>query len=262
MRLTEKSRWTYQGPPLSRREAEAIIARDAWVPVVRDLLPDRPLDMIELGCAPGYLSAAVMLDRPWTPFGIDYSDDCNLYLETLRGLGMNPTLFKRDLFGEKLDRKFDAVCSFGLIEHFRGRTLEELLAIHDDYLAPGGYLVILVPNFTGYQYFWHYLFDRPDLDNHNVDVMQPATFAWFEQRGYQTLYNDYTGYFRVWGNSSWTFTWLTGKAVAALSKAISAVSGAAAQIGLQLRGRSFSPYLLYIAQKPQSPRRPPAALEF
>lgn len=252
MRLTDKSRWTYKGAPLSRAEAEGIIARDAWIPVVRAMLPHRPLDMLELGCAPGYLSAAAMLDKPWTPYGIDYSDDSELYLKTLQGLGMNPTLFRGDLFAEKVNRTFDVVCSFGLIEHFRGRTLENLLDIHDHYLTPGGYLVIVVPNFTGYQYLWHYIFDRPDLDNHNVDVMQPATFACFEQRGYRTLFNDYTGHFRVWGNSSWNSTWLTGKIVAGLSKAISATSGTAARIGLQLRGRSFSPYLLYIAQKPEA----------
>lgn len=252
MRLTDKSRWTYKGRPLSRAQAQAIIDRDTWIPVVRKMLPDKPLEMIELGCAPGYLSAAVMLDKPWTPYGIDYSDDAGLYLETLQGLGMNPTLFRQDLFAEKLDRTFDVVCSFGLIEHFRGRTLEDLLDIHNEYLAPGGYLVIVVPNFTGYQYFWHYLFDRPDLDNHNIDVMQPATFSCFQQRGYRMLYNAYTGHFRVWGNSSWASTWITGKAVAGLSKAISAASGAAARVGLKLCGRSFSPYLLYIAQKPEA----------
>jgi len=249
MRLTEKSRWTYRGPPLSRQGAETIIAREEWVPIVRQLLPDRPMEMIELGCAPGYLSAAVMLDKPWKPFGVDYSDDAELYVATLRGLGMEPTLYKADLFDRNIDRTFDAVCSYGLIEHFRGRSLDELLELHDHYLRPSGYLVILVPNFTGFQYFWHYLFDRPDLDNHNIDVMQPSTFSWFEERGYRTLFKQYVGTLRLWGNSGWTGTWLTGKAAAGLAKLVSAVARAGARIGLRLHGRTFSPYLLFVAQK-------------
>lgn len=250
MRLTNKSRWRYAAPPLSREGAEAIIRRDEWVAKVRALLPDRPLDMLELGCAPGNYSAAVMLDRPYRPFGVDYSDDSGLYLTTLRGFGVEPTLYERDLFGEPLGRTFDAVCSYGLIEHFRGRSLDRLLDIHDSYVAPGGYVVIAVPNFTGFQYFWHYLFDRPDLDNHNLDVMQAATFDCFEVRGYLTLFCDFSGQFRLWGNSGWTTTWFTGKAVAALAKAITGVSLGLERFGLKLRGRSFSPYLLYVAQKP------------
>lgn len=252
MRLTDKPRWRYAAPPLDREGAEAIIRRDEWLTTVRALLPDRPLDLLELGCAPGNYSAAVVLDRPYRPFGIDYSDDSGLYLTTLRGLGMEPKLYERDLFGDPLGRTFDAVCSFGLIEHFRGRTLEELLAIHDQYLAPGGYLVIAVPNFTGLHYVWHYLFDRPDLDHHNVDVMQPATFRWFEECGYRTLFLDYSGQLRLWGNSGWTATWLGGKAVAALAKVISAAATGAGKLGIKLRGRTFSPFLLYVAQKPGS----------
>lgn len=254
MRLTDQERWRYREPPLARAGAEAIQRREEWVRVIRKALPEEPLDVLELGCAPGTLSAAVMLDRPWTPFGIDYSPDADRYVETLRGLGMTPTLWKGDLFETRLERTFDVVCSFGLIEHFRGGTLDSLLALHDDYLKPGGHLVIAVPNFTGFQYFWHYLFDRPDLDNHNVDVMQPATFRWFEERGYRTLYRDYCGRMRLWGNSGWTFNRFTGKAVAALAKGISAVAGGLARIGLKLRGRSWSPYFLYIARKPGSTR--------
>lgn len=250
MRLTDKTRWRYAAPPLGREGAEAIIRRDEWLATVRSLLPKRPLDLLELGCAPGNYSAAVMLDRPYRPFGIDYSDDSGLYLATLRGLGMEPTLYERDLFGDPLGRTFDVVCSFGLIEHFRGRTLDELFAIHDTYLAPGGHLVIAVPNFTGFQYFWHYLFDRPDLDNHNVDVMQPATFRWFEERGYRTLFLGYSGQLRLWGNSGWTGSRLAGKAVAALAKSISALAAGLGRLGVKLRGRSFSPFLLYVAQKP------------
>jgi SAM-dependent methyltransferase len=252
MRLTDKSRWTYQRPAAARDDIVARIDREEWVRKIRETLPDEPLDVLELGCAPGDLSAAIMLNKPWAPFGIDYSDDAALYVETLRGIGKSPTLYKLDLFEQKIDRKFDVVCSFGLIEHFRGRMFDELLELHDHYLKPGGYLAAALPNFTGAQYLWHYLFDRPDLDNHNVDSMQPASFQLFEDLGYETLFNDYVGTFRVWGNSGWTWNWFLGKSVAALAKLLSLPFTLAAEVGLKLRGRSFSPYFLYIGRKPSS----------
>jgi hypothetical protein len=142
------------------------------------------------------------------------------------------------------------VCSFGLIEHFRGAEIDQVVMIHNKYVRPGGYVVILLPNFTGVQYFWHYLFDRPNLDSHNVGSMNLETFQVFDELGYTTLFKDFHGQFRVWGNSSWVGNWFTGKAVAALSHLISKTSGLLGRIGVKLTGRSLSPYILYIAQRP------------
>lgn len=252
MKLTQKTDWRYQLPAVTRDEITARIKREEWVQKVREMLPEAPLDLLELGCAPGDLSAAVVLDKPWTPFGIDFSDDADLYIQTLEGIGKSPTLFKFDLFEERIGRQFDIVCSFGLIEHFRGRTFDELLDLHDSYLKPGGYLVIVLPNLTGAQYVWHYIFDRPNLDKHNVDAMQPASFDAFERLGYRTLFKDYVGIFRIWGNSGWTSNWLLGKLVAALARLIGLGSRAAARLGIKLHGRAFAPYLLYIGRKPRT----------
>lgn len=249
MRLTDKERWTYPKDPISRREIDTIIARDEWLRVTKATLPNRAMDLFELGCAPGNFSAALCIDRPWSPYGIDYSDDAELYLRTMQQFGMKATLYEADIFEYKIDRDFDVVCSFGLIEHFRGSTLDRVLEMHDRYLRSGGYLVITVPNFTGLQYFWHYLFDRPDLDKHNVDVMQLETFKYFRDRGYNTLYLDFVGVMRLWGNSGWVGNWFLGKSVAAGAKGISALARLAAKLGLRLSGRAFAPYILYIAQK-------------
>lgn len=249
MRLTEKSRWSRRAPINDAQLLRRIRAREKWMDVITASLPDAPLEVLELGCSPGTLSAALMRGTQWTPFGIDYSDDADAYVKTLAGAGKSATLYKGDIFERRIDRQFDVVCSFGLIEHFRGGELDKLLEIHHSYVRPGGYLVILVPNFTGYQYFWHYLFDRPDLDNHNVDVMNPATFNTFEELGYRTIFKDYDGLFRVWGNSGWLGTWFTGKAVAALAHTVSGGAKLLSKVGLKLSGRSFAPYLLFIGQR-------------
>lgn len=255
MRLTNKSRWSGRSPVQDEHILRRIRTRDQWMGLVVESLPDGQLEVLELGCSPGILSAALMLGTQWQPFGIDYSDDAGAYLASLAVAGKTATLYKGDLFETPIGRQFDIVCSFGLIEHFRGGELDDLLGLHDRYLRPGGYVVIVVPNFTGFQYFWHYLFDRPDLDNHNVDVMQPATFKMFEDLGYTTIYKGYHGIFRLWGNSGWLGTWFTGKAVAALARAVSAAAKLLSKVGVRLSGRSFAPYLLFIGQKSKLPSR-------
>ena len=158
-------------------------------------------------------------------------------------------LYEFDLFKEKLDKKFDIVASYGLVEHFRGTTLDEIFKIHDQYLKTNGYLIINVPNFTGFQYLWHYIFDKPDLDNHNVDVMQPSSMLWFEKNGYEILFNDYVGIMRLWGNSGWTKYWLLGKMVAATAKTLSLFARGLSKIGIRLKGQTFSPNMLLVARK-------------
>jgi SAM-dependent methyltransferase len=249
MRLTDKSRWS-QRQALDQQALRRIRAREQWMDVIVASLPHVPLDVLELGCSPGTLSAAVVAGTPWRPFGIDYSDDAEQYVESLKHVGKVATLYKGDIFETHIDRQFDVVCSFGLVEHFSGGELDRLLEIHDRYVRPGGYLVILIPNFTGYQYLWHYMFDRPDLDNHNVGSMSPKTFNIFAGLGYKTIFNDYHGVLRVWGNSGWLGTWFTGKAVAALAHMVSGGAKILSKVGLKFSGRSFAPYLLFIGQKP------------
>lgn len=256
MRLTEKDRWTYPREDFSREAALATIRQDEWMVRLRELLPERELDILELGCAPGRLSAGLMLDKPWTPFGIDYSDDSDLYVSTLAAIGKQATLYRQDLFDTRIDRQFDAVVSFGLIEHFRGTSLDDLLALHDSYVEPGGYLAIVVPNFTGFQYAWHYIFDRPDLGIHNVDVMQPATFEVFDRLGYENIFKDYYGTMRLWGTTGVEKYIPVRKAFAGLAHGLSAAARTAAKVGLRLNGPAFSPYFMYVGRKPDAALKP------
>ncbi len=252
MRLTTKDRWRYENDHASRKNIEKIRVRDEWITVLKRTLPDGNLDYLELGCAPGQYTAALAEDKSWQISGIDYSDDAELFIDTLRLIGKEAKLYKKDLFDGSVNQSFDIVTSFGLVEHFRGALLDEVFKIHDSYLNEGGYLAIEVPNMTGFHYFWHYLFDRPDLDNHNLDVMQPATFEWFDNQCYETLFCDYVGGLRLWGNSGWTKYRLIGKVVAAVAVALSKAAHLLDKAGLKLRGRTFSPALLYIARKTKS----------
>jgi SAM-dependent methyltransferase len=249
MKLTEKERWRYSSTWGSRRTIEMVKKRDEWLSVVRRIVPAGPLRYLELGCAPGLYTAALAEGTQWEISGIDYSDDAERFVETLLIVGKQVKLHHADMFRERINEYFDIVCSFGLVEHFRGSSLDEVLKLHDSYVEDGGYLVIEMPNFTGFQYFWHYIFDRPDLDNHNVDVMQPAAMQWFEQHGYEILFNDYVGAMRLWGNSGWLRFWLVGKLVAGVAVGLSKVARTLDAFGIRFRGRSWSPDFLMIARK-------------
>ena len=249
MKLTDQSHWRYDISHATKKNLKNIRRRDEWLQVVEKFIPNDPLDYLELGCAPGQYSAVLSEGKEWRVSGIDYSEDADLFIETLGLVNKKAELFKMDMFSERIDRSFDIVISIGLVEHFRGEMLDDVFKLHDSYVKPGGFVVIQMPNFTGFQYFWHYLFDRPDLDNHNIDVMQPQSLQWFADHGYEVLFNDYVGVLRLWGNSSWTHIRFLGKAVAALGILFSKIAIVFDRLGIKLRGRTWSPGLLIIAKK-------------
>ncbi len=248
-RLTDKERWRYVRQSATRKNIDAIKRREEWLSIVENLVPKSDLSYLELGCAPGQYTAALAESTAWNVSGIDYSADAELFKETMAVIGKEATLYQIDMFEEQVKAKFDIVTSIGLVEHFRASLLDEVFALHDGYAKPGGYVVIMVPNFTGLNYLWHYVFDRPDLDRHNIDVMQPVVFDWFREKNYEVLYNDYVGVMRLWGNSGWTRYWILGKGVAAIAVGLSKVALLLDKLGLHLRGRSWSPSLLFIARK-------------
>ena len=249
MKLTGKERWRYNAKWGEMRTIRMVRKRDEWLHVVRRLVPAGPMRYLELGCAPGLYTAALAEGTQWAISGIDYSDDAERFIATLATVGKVATLHQADMFNQRIDGRFDIVCSFGLVEHFRGSSLDDVLSLHDAYVAEGGYVVIQMPNFTGFQYFWHYLFDQPDLDNHNVDVMQPVAMKWFEQRDYEILFNDYIGVMRLWGNTGWLRFRLLGKLVAGLAVGLSKLALVLDAVGIRLQGRSWSPALLMVARK-------------
>ena len=253
-RLTSKDRWRYSQKLVTRENISVIQKRDEWVAVVQQLLSEEEVEYLELGCAPGQYTAAISEARPWKISGIDYSDDAELFTKTLANAGKTSTLHHIDMFQQQIDQRFDIVSSFGLVEHFRGSTLDQVLRLHDFYTKPSGTVVIVVPNFTGFNYVWHYLFDRPDLDRHNIDVMQPVVFEWFSHRGYEVLFNDYVGVLRLWGNSGWIRYKFLGRAIAGIAVLLSKVARGLAMMGFSLTGRTWSPFLVFVARKPEYSR--------
>ena len=140
--------------------------------------------VLEIGCAPGKWLALLAERRGLRPAGIEYSPEglrATRRNFELLGIG-EAELIEADFFALPPEPRFDAVASYGLVEHFDDP--ESVLDRHVAWLRPGGKLVIGVPNFRGVHGALQRLLDPAILALHNLDVMRPEFFArWAGARG-------------------------------------------------------------------------------
>jgi hypothetical protein len=203
-----------------------------------------------LGCAPGICTAALVHDSNWNISGIDLSDKADVFVETLAQVDKQVNLYKFDLLLDSLDKKFDVVASFGLIEHFSDESLDQILQNHDHYLQSKGTLIIEVPNFNGFQYFWHKLFDSSDLKIHNLEIMSPIVISEFYRKlGYEITFCDYIGELHVWGSTAFNNK-LFKLFAKLLAKSVNITSTILNSGGFTIHGKNYSPAILLIAVKP------------
>ena len=154
---------------------------------------------LEFGCFPGRF-LAVLGELGFELHGIDLTPRVETDLPAwLRGLGHRTGTFARgDVFLHEWPRRFEVVCSFGLIEHFA--AWEDLFRRHARLVAPGGWLFISTPNFrSGLQGFVHRHLDQENLAKHNVAAMDPD--RWRElarEEGLEVVESGGFGSFDCW----------------------------------------------------------------
>jgi 2-polyprenyl-3-methyl-5-hydroxy-6-metoxy-1,4-benzoquinol methylase len=178
-RKTEKEHWdeTWSAPVRARVPSRL----DVDVRNLTDLLGKHVRfgsRFIEVGCAPGKLLAWVKVKRATEAWGLDYSEtgirNCRNLFEAMK---LDIELRKDDLFNSALPKQhFDAVASFGFVEHFDDPT--DAVLRHAELLAPGGVAIITIPNYGGIYGRLQANFDPPNLKLHNTDIMNvPALLA-------------------------------------------------------------------------------------
>jgi len=79
---------------------------------------------------------------------------------------------KDDIFLNIPTKRYDLVCSFGLIEHFL--DIKEILNAHLKYMKPDAMLLIALPNFRGVNGLLQKFFDPAVLAIHNLEIMNPV----------------------------------------------------------------------------------------
>lgn len=193
-RLTDKDFWMHEDVHGRHAEGHGIdIFIKKYIP------PTTAGECLEIGSFPGP-HLATFGDLGYTLNGIDFhpanKDAVPAWLSK-EGFRIGEFV-EDDFFAHRFNKKFDAVCSFGFIEHFE--EYEKVILMHADLVEENGYLVITAPNFRGrIQKMLHKNFDRKNLAAHNLESMRPDHWAAIlEKNGFEIIYKGYFGGFWFW----------------------------------------------------------------
>jgi len=155
---------------------------------------------IELGGFPGYYATYLKKYQKLDTTLFDYFIDEGLINKLLEKNGLQPgdiNIIEADLFEYKIEKQYDLVMSFGLIEHFN--DTKAIITAHLPFLKPGGVLFITLPNFNSVNGWVQRNFDRENYDKHNINCMDPQLLAdYCKQLGLTEIESYYHGKFSVW----------------------------------------------------------------
>jgi len=197
-------------------------------------------DAIEIGCVPGNYMIYLAKEFGYRVSGIDYSDNLPYAHENLRLNGLSEAeLFNCDFFQFLPPRLYDLVFSSGFVEHFDDYEL--VVKRHEALAAPGGLVVIIVPNLTHLHRALCGYFAPEILSVHRFPLMHAKVLSkTLESAGLEVIHCAYHRTFRP--------TYNLPHSVDLCSRAV--------QKGLRLMrlddigNRFASPYLISISRKP------------
>lgn len=134
------------------------------------------LKFIEIGCSPGKWMAYFLKNFGYNVSGLEYAENGFILTQkNLATLEINANLIKGDIFDNNLkDESYNVVFSHGLIEHFDDP--EDAIKSHLRLLKKGGFLVLAIPNFRGFNYFFQKLTNSKLLEQHNLKIMNKDFF--------------------------------------------------------------------------------------
>ena len=208
--------------------------------------PVRPgASVIEIGCAPATWLGfyAERFDARVT--GIEYTaHGADLSRRNLAALGIDGEIVQDDFFAV-VPSPHDLVLSLGFVEHFD--DLAGTFAHHAAFVAPGGMLVLGVPNYRGLMGVLQRLADRDHLAMHNTAAMDGA--LWRRLGGERGMHVAWEGYLdgpdpdiiAVGAGRRWVLGLLALLDVLRRLK-----------VGPRLNGSKVSAYLLVVLRRPRS----------
>lgn len=208
------------------------------------LVPSKGI-ALEVGCVPGTFLAYICKNFGYFPEGIDFDEKTlEITSQTLKNSGLNNyNLYKEDFNKWQPEKKYDLVCSFGFVEHFD--NAKEIIQRHIDLTKKGGKIIIEIPNFVGFNGFLHRLVDKPNLDQHNTNIMNLDFFERIAEEN--NLKINYLGYY-----GSWNFQWGYGRRETAnlFQKGIYAILKIISKLTIYIPMRNkLSNCIVFIAEK-------------
>jgi SAM-dependent methyltransferase len=210
--------------------------------------------VIELGSAPGRYAMILSKMSNTEPFGVEYTESgAALNRRTFEHFGVNPANVFHDNFLnpdfiKQHSNSFDAVSSFGLIEHFDNPKIA--VDAHLAILKPGGTLIVTVPNYRGWNGFWMNIMDPKLADGHNFEVMKLSVFKrLFEGSDLEIDYLDMAArYHYFFGGKQTGWRRLLQLIHVNAEHVIHKILSVASKF-MNVETRYFSPHLLCVARK-------------
>jgi SAM-dependent methyltransferase len=235
---------------------ERISSRIFWDTLLSRYVPMRcGATVVEIGSAPGRNLLEFNRRFGYVPFGIEYTAaGAEVNRELFRQHNLDPdTVIQADLFDDQrlaaYRERFDIVYSAGLIEHFddsRGAVER-----HVSLLAPGGILIVTIPNLRGLNWILCKLSCPDLLGIHNLNIMDPRRWrALFEGLGLTHLHSGSYGVIDL-GLIDGHPSMLGEPALKMLRVANIMISGALQHVpnAFLIDTRWTSPLLVYIGRK-------------
>jgi SAM-dependent methyltransferase len=132
--------------------------------------------VLEVGCAPARWLIWYAERFGARVAGIEYSPKgANLSRANLAAAGLSGEIFEGDFFSSDFKLgEFDLVLSLGFIEHFQ--DIATVFERHVSFVAPGGRLLVGVPNFRGLIGSLQRWGDPGYLRLHNKEAMRPRLY--------------------------------------------------------------------------------------
>lgn len=248
MQLTDRRFWENYWKTKSGL-AFRLTGRYPFVKLLNEIFEKkRPKHLLEIGGFPGYYCVwgvqkglqATLLDFVIVPEIVRQLEAANDLPE-----GSVQTR-EADLYApdHEPDPRYGLVVSNGLIEHFEDTG--SILQKHVDFLAPGGTLLVTLPNFRGLNGWFQKSFDRQNFDKHFLGSMDPEHLRRTASAlGLVAVDVRYSGRFMLWLEDEahrpapvrWLrkTIWLPLKVVFTL---------------VPLETRAFSPYIVLTATRP------------
>ncbi len=156
-------------------------AHQVWSYFYPEYLPSlRDQPILEVGCAPGEVLIRFYEITGCIPYGVEYSDPgvditrMNFAKHTLNPDNVIHSDFFSDTFLQSNANKYKVVLSGGFIEHFDNP--KDVVSRHVDLAAPGGYVVISIPNLRGINRLLCLVLAPWLLPLHNLEIMRLNAF--------------------------------------------------------------------------------------
>lgn len=196
--LTNKEYWEiyYRQSSTNREQIERVCGYydEFWDQMVASCT-HQPKSIIEIGAYPGRFIAYIAARYGLEATALDYNSDRTKIEESFDTMNVNNyEIIQADFLEYVPKKKYDLVISNGFIEHFE--NYNEVLNHHCEYIAPGGALLIMIPNKRYMRKWFDYLCDYKNLKIHNLNCMRLSKFRKFASMNKLEITTlEYTGGF-------------------------------------------------------------------